>query len=189
MFRKLFLTTATVSLIAGGAFAQDQTTPTEPAPGTMAPAETTAPADTMQPSAEALAMKTDGVLAGNIIGESVYNGSGDDAEKIGDVSDMVIDSSGSVKSLIVGVGGFLGVGQKDVEVDYKTADWAERNGDRWLVMAMTKEQLEALPAFDRTPYDPASPATTSSTSAPADSATPPATVPAPAAPAEPAPAN
>ena len=34
-------------------------------------------------------------------------------------------------------------------------DWAEKDGDRWLVVAMTKEQLDAQPAFDRTPYEPA----------------------------------
>ncbi|MGC4026603.1 MAG: PRC-barrel domain-containing protein [Mesorhizobium sp.] len=178
MFRKLFLTTAAASLIAGGAFAQ-----TAPAPAEPAPAETTQPA--------APVMKADGFLAGNIIGESVYNGTGDNAEKIGDVSDLVLDSNGTVKSMVVGVGGFLGVGQKDVEVDYKSAEWTEKNGDRWIVMAMTKEQLEALPAFDRAPYDPTPPAATGSTTtapAPADTTT---TTPPAAAPAtqEPAPAN
>lgn len=186
MFRKLLLTTAAASLMAGGALAQ---TATEPAPAT------TAPAETMQPAAESSAMPAmqgNGALAGNIIGESVYNGTGDNAEKIGDVSDLVIDAGGMVKSMVVGVGGFLGVGQKDVEVDYKTAEWTEKNGDRWIVMAMTKEQLEALPAFDRTPFDPAAPATTGSTTtapAPADATTP--AKPPAAAPSttEPAPAN
>jgi len=178
MFRKLFLTTAAASLIAGGAFAQTAPAPVEPVP-----AETTQPA--------APVMKADGFLAGNIIGESVYNGTGDNAEKIGAVSDLVLDSNGMVKSMVVGVGGFLGVGQKDVEVDYKSAEWTERNGDRWVVMAMTKEQLEALPAFDRTPYDPTPPAATGSTTtapAPADTMT---TTPPAAAPAtqEPQPAN
>jgi len=177
MFRKMFLTTAAASLIAGGAFAQ-----TAPAPADPAPAETTQPA--------APVAKADGFLAGNIIGESVYNGTGDDAEKIGDVSDLVLDANGTAKSMIVGVGGFLRVGQKDVEVDYKSAEWTEKNGDRWIVMAMTKEQLQALPAFDRTPYDPTPPAVTGSTTAPAPADT--TTTPAPSeAPAmqEPAPAN
>lgn len=178
MFRKLLFTTAAASLMAGSmAFAQ-----TAPAPAEPAPAETTQPA--------APAMKADGYLAGNIIGESVYNGTGDNAEKIGDVSDLVIDANGMVKSMVVGVGGFLGVGQKDVEVDYKSAEWTEKNGDRWIVMAMTKEQLEALPAFDRVPYDPTPPAATGSTAAPAPADTTTTTPPA-AAPAaeEPKPAN
>ena len=59
--------------------------------------------------------------------------------------------------MIVGVGGFLGIGEKDVSVDYKTAEWAEKNGDRWLVVAMSKEELEAAPAFDRAPYEPTPP--------------------------------
>ena len=59
------------------------------------------------------------------------------------------------KSVVIGVGGFLGIGEKSVAIELPKLHWAEANGDRWLVTATTKEQLEALPAFDRTPYDPA----------------------------------
>jgi hypothetical protein len=39
-----------------------------------------------------------------------------------------------------------------VAVDYEAADWAEKDGDRWLVVNATKEQLKDLPAFDRKAY-------------------------------------
>ena len=152
MIRTLFATTALATLIATGAFAQSTTAPaTNPAPAE-APA-TIAPAP----------QQADGALMTNIIGESVYNGTADDAQKIGDVSDVVFDGNGQAKSAIIGVGGFLGIGSKNVAFDYGKLQWVEKNGDRWLVAETTKEALTALPDFDRKPYDPApAPASTDS---------------------------
>ncbi|WP_192259363.1 PRC-barrel domain-containing protein [Mesorhizobium caraganae] len=144
MIRTLFATTALATLIATGAFAQSTTAPA----ASPAPAE--APA-TIAPAPQQAA----GALMTNIIGESVYNGTGDDAQKIGDVSDVVFDENGQAKSAIIGVGGFLGIGSKNVAFDYGKLQWVERNGDRWLVAETTKEALTALPDFDRKPYDPA----------------------------------
>ncbi|MGX5840319.1 PRC-barrel domain-containing protein [Mesorhizobium sp. ArgA1] len=144
MIRTLFATTALATLIATGAFAQSTTAPAT----TPAPAE--APA-TIAPAPQ----RADGALMTNIIGESVYNGTGEDAQKIGDVSDVVFDGNGKAKSAIIGVGGFLGIGSKNVAFDYGKLEWVEKNGDRWLVAETTKEALAALPDFDRKPYDPA----------------------------------
>lgn len=166
MLRKLMLTTALVAFTAGSAFAQ-----TQPAPAPAAPAETPA---VVKPITE-----SSGQLATNLIGESVYNSSAADAVSLGDVNDIVIGADGSVSQLVVGVGGFLGIGEKDVAIDYKTAQLAERNGDRWLIVEMSKEQLESAPAFDRTPYAVAvDPAATAPATNPAPSATDPATPPA-----------
>jgi len=144
MIRTLFATTALATLIATGAFAQSTTAPAT----TPAPAE--APA-TIAPAPQ----QADGALMTNIIGESVYNGTADDAQKIGDVSDVVFDENGQTKSAVIGVGGFLGIGSKNVAFDYGKLQWVEKNGDRWLVAETTKEALTALPDFDRKPYDPA----------------------------------
>lgn len=155
MIRTLLATTAIATLLATGAFAQ-----TTPAPAQQAPAaENPAPV-----------MRSDGALMTNIIGESVYNGTGDDAQNIGKVDDVVFDSSGNAKSAIIGVGGFLGVGKKDVAFDYSKLEWAEKNGDRWLVAKSTKDELNALPAFDRKPYDPA-PAQSADATQPANNTT------------------
>ncbi len=144
MIRKLLATTALATLVATGAMAQDAT----------APATTTAPAATTeQPSAPAV--RADGHLASNIIGDTVYNGTAEDAKNIGKVTDLVLDKDGNVQSAVIGVGGFLGLGAKDVTFDFDKMQWAERDGDRWLVAAVTKEALEAQPAFDSTPYKPA----------------------------------
>jgi len=90
-----------------------------------------------------------------MIGESVYNGTGDTAENIGDVNDIVISNDGMVQSVVIGVGGFLGIGEKSVAIEMGKLQWAEANGDRWLVTDTSKEQLEQLPAFERQPYEPA----------------------------------
>ena len=66
---------------------------TRRAPAT-APAETTQPAARRQPQP---VVKADGYLATNIVGESVYNGTGDDAENIGDVNDIVLSKDGKVE--------------------------------------------------------------------------------------------
>jgi sporulation protein YlmC with PRC-barrel domain len=131
------------------------------------------------------AVKADGHLATQFIGESVYNGTGDDAQHIGDVNDIVIGADGNIEAVVVGVGGFLSIGEKDVAVDFAQLDWAEREGDRWLVVPMSKEQLEAQTAFDRSAYMPETvaatePSTTTTTA-------PDATAEAPAEPAMPAP--
>jgi sporulation protein YlmC with PRC-barrel domain len=153
MIRKLLATTALATLVASGVYAQQQ-----PATDPAAPADQAAPI-----------VKADGYLATNIIGESVYNGNGDNAENIGDVNDIVLAKDGKTDAVIVGVGGFLGIGERNVAVPFDKLTWSEANGDRWLVYPATKEQLETMPEFDRKPYDPA-PATTASdtgTSAPA----------------------
>jgi sporulation protein YlmC with PRC-barrel domain len=85
----------------------------------------------------------------------VYNGTGDDAQDIGSVNDIVLSKAGQMESLVIGVGGFLGLGQKNVAFDYGKTSWTEKNGDRWLVVEANKESLEALPDFDRRAYDPA----------------------------------
>jgi len=67
--------------------------------------------------------------------------------KIGDVNDILLDADGKVAAVIVGVGGFLGVGEKDVAVPFKALKIAEKNGDRYLVMNTTKEALQSAPGY------------------------------------------
>ncbi len=143
MIRNLLATTALAALIATGAHAQSTT-----APASVPAAQEAAPA--VQPA--------EGSLVTNIIGESVYNGLDDKAENIGKVSDVVLDKEGHAKSVVIGVGGFLGIGAKNVAFDYDKLQWAEKNGDRWLIAPATKEELTAQPDFDRRPYDPPAPA-------------------------------
>jgi sporulation protein YlmC with PRC-barrel domain len=183
MIRNLLATTAIATLVATGAFAQDATTP---APAPAEPAPMTEGATTAAPK-----VSTDGHLATQIIGESVYNGTGEDAENVGDVNDIVIGADGNIEAIVVGVGGFLGIGEKDVAVDFAQLEWAERDGDRWLVAPMTKEQLETQAAFDRSAYEPEQPVASTEPAPPAGGVAPApdttAEAPAPAEPTAPAP--
>ncbi|TIS19577.1 MAG: PRC-barrel domain containing protein [Mesorhizobium sp.] len=156
MIRTLLTTTALAALLATGAYAQTATTP---APTQDPAVQDTAPA--------APVARAEGSLVTNIIGESVYNGTGDDAENIGNVDDVVFDENGQAKSVIIGVGGFLGVGAKNVAFDYNKLQWAERNGDRWLIAQTTKDELTAQPDFDRSAFDPAPAANDTTATAPA----------------------
>lgn len=88
-------------------------------------------------------------LASDVIGSAIYESAAEDADMIGDVNNIVIGPDGEVLSVVVGVGGFLGIGEKDVEVDYRTIQWVDRDGERWLVANMNREQLESAPVFDR----------------------------------------
>jgi len=49
-----------------------------------------------------------------LIGLNVYN---DQNEKLGDISEILLDKSGKVEGVVIGVGGFLGMGQHDIKVD------------------------------------------------------------------------
>ena len=148
MIRKLLATTAMATLVAAAAYAQEQ-----PAPAPSDPLMTTQPA--AAPAEPPRPVQADAYLASSFLGESVYTGTGDKSHNIGDVNDIVIDAKGQVKSIVVGVGGFLGIGEKNITIDFPKLSWMEANGDRWLLTDASKEQLEALPEFDRTPYQPA----------------------------------
>jgi sporulation protein YlmC with PRC-barrel domain len=157
MIRNLLASTAIATLVATGAYAQ--TTTTEPA---------MEPTVEMEQTEQQL-QRAPGHLASNIIGESVYNSVADDAENIGSVNDIVLGVDGEADYIVIGVGGFLGLGQRDVAISFDEFEWAERDGQWWLVVNTTREALEAQPEFDTAVYDPALglPATRDTAAAPA----------------------
>jgi len=168
MIRNLIASSALVALISAGAIsvAPAQTDPAKPAvtqdtaaapdTTTAAPAEV---ADSTQPIAP-----IHPTLASAIIGRSVYSSTDPESDNIGDVNDLIVDEKGEVTHAIVGVGGFLGIGEKNVAVPFDQLKVVENNGDFRLVYDATKDQLKAEPAFDRTAYDPAARAPQSSAS-------------------------
>jgi sporulation protein YlmC with PRC-barrel domain len=85
-------------------------------------------------------------LASDIYKADVYNGL---EEKIGVVTDLIMDNSGNVTTAVIGVGGFLGAGKKDVAVPFKDLKVVSRDNKDWLVLNQTKEELKAAPAYDK----------------------------------------
>lgn len=69
-------------------------------------------------------------------------------EKIGEIEDAVI-SQGRIVGYVISVGGFLGVGDRNIVVDPSAVTLSYNTNDkRWAaVMAATKEQLQAIPEF------------------------------------------
>jgi hypothetical protein len=63
------------------------------------------------------------------------------------VKDILVDKDGRMAAVILGVGGLLGVGAKDVAVPFSALKLAEKNGDRYLVINTTKEALEQAPGY------------------------------------------
>src|SRR5271168_1451909 len=59
--------------------------------------------------------------ASKLVGVNVYN---EDNEKIGDINDVILDKSGKVENVILGVGGFLGMGEHYVAVAYDKLKWS-----------------------------------------------------------------
>jgi sporulation protein YlmC with PRC-barrel domain len=60
--------------------------------------------------------------ASKLVGVNVYNESN---EKIGDVNDVILGKSGNVTNVILGVGGFLGMGEHYVAVTFDRLRWVE----------------------------------------------------------------
>ena len=60
------------------------------------------------------------MLASDVRGTRVY---GANNENVGDINDILIDQQGDVVALVVGVGGFLGIGQKDVAIPFKAFEF------------------------------------------------------------------
>jgi len=85
-------------------------------------------------------------LVGNLWDKSVYNAAG---KSIGELKDVLIDKDGKVSALIIGVGGFLGLGEKNVAVDY---DYLQKNGSiapNRITLGLSEQDLRNAPAFQR----------------------------------------
>lgn len=91
------------------------------------------------------------MMSSSIVGATVYNGTVENAKAIGDVNDLVLADDGSIAAVVIGVGGFIGVGEKDVAVDYSRLAFAtDGSGDMRIVLSVSKEELDAAPTFETT---------------------------------------
>ena len=134
MKKRFLFSTALALIIAAPALsANAQTSPSEQPAGATGGAMAQSVVTQQQPS---------DMLARTLIGMSVRN---QQDESIGKIDDVVIDDKGQVKAVIVSVGGFLGIGDKDVALP-----WSEVKVDadrKRAVVNATKDQLNQAPAF------------------------------------------
>jgi PRC-barrel domain protein len=139
---KVLLTAASlVMLTAMPAFAQSAVSPSSQNAPAAAPAaldKTTGISGSAQISAKAL------------LNEDVKNAAN---ESIGDINDVLIGSDGKIAAVIVGVGGFLGMGEKDVALPFGELMFAKSADDDLIVSTRaTKETLQTAPEY-RKPAD------------------------------------
>jgi len=128
---------------------QPATTTTDQSQTTTTTAETqpaTTDQSTTQTTEQALAAP-EGFLASNVIGATVYS---QDDQSIGDINDIILSPEGQPSQVIVGVGGFLGMGEKDVVLDMsKLKIAATDNGSLKIIVQTTPEDLKNMPAFTK----------------------------------------
>jgi sporulation protein YlmC with PRC-barrel domain len=115
------------------------TTTTTKQDGQQAAGELIVPADQLN-SAQLMS-------ANDYIGKTVYDQAGNN---IGEVNDLIVSGDGNVEAVILGVGGFLGLGEKDVAVNTNAVQMVQDGDTQRLVVQATKETLEAAPSYDRT---------------------------------------
>ncbi len=80
----------------------------------------------------------------SIIGLRVENSAGD---KLGDINYLVLDNSGKVSTVVVGVGGFLGVGEKNIGVPYGELKFNDKDGHHVAIIDATKDSLSSAPNY------------------------------------------
>ncbi|MBC2886988.1 PRC-barrel domain-containing protein [Ochrobactrum sp. CM-21-5] len=162
MFRTTLLTAACALLIGGPALAQTAT-PDATSPTTGAPAQEDLAVSSKNmfgspPATDAnkvgfVEPKEGQLLISSFVGRSVYESDANDAKSVGKLNDLIVSPEGKVEAAVIGVGGFLGVGEKDVAVSPDLLQLATRSdGKTWLVLKATKDQLNSASAFDRSKF-------------------------------------
>jgi len=128
---------AVIATVLGVSAAMAQGTQQPPA-ATPAPKAPVAGQLTTQPA--------DTLLTRDIVGQTVYQ---PDDTKIGSISDLLLSRDArSVQGFVIGVGGFLGIGERSVALKMERLKITpEANGTVKLVMDMKREDLANAPAF------------------------------------------
>jgi sporulation protein YlmC with PRC-barrel domain len=93
-------------------------------------------------NASTVTAKPTQIEANKLIGTSVYNMGG---EKIGDINSVLLDQSGAAIGAVIGVGGFLGLGERDVAVGWQ--DLQITDNGRTVRLDATKDQLKMAPEY------------------------------------------
>ena len=127
--RSFMIAFTAATLLSGAAYAQ--TAPAAPAPSA--------------PAAHAVQVPQDAIMSGQLDDLDLRNSAN---EKVGEIEDIVI-SQGRVVGYVISVGGFLGVGDRNIVVDPSMVNVSYNENDKkWHAMInATKDQLKAVPEF------------------------------------------
>jgi PRC-barrel domain len=145
-------------------FAQDPTAPSPTSPSAPvdnvapAPVPSAAPAPVTTPdaaipdktgdkgSAKAAGLGSE-VAASDLLNQKVKNSAN---ETIGDINDLSIGSDGKIAAVIIGLGGFLGMGEKNISLPYDELNFS-RDGRGYLIVTVnaTKDSIQAAPEWKK----------------------------------------
>jgi sporulation protein YlmC with PRC-barrel domain len=97
-------------------------------------------------STSSSSLSTSHWLVSDVYKAGVYDTS---ERKVGNVTDLLMDSNGNVTAAIIGLGRFLDIGKKDVAIPFKDLKISTRDSKIWLVPSRTKDELQMAPAYDK----------------------------------------
>ena len=169
MTKKLMLGAALSALMLPGAFAQAPQSPSATPPAASQPDQAkpstpppAAKSDQAKPSGAGdakfvMSQKPDQYLASKFKGTDVI---GTDGKKIGDVSDILFDKDGKIEAYVVSVGGFLGMGAKEVAIAPSsfTVEPGTNGSAGKLKLSINQDEMKQAQNFK--PYQPPRPVTT-----------------------------
>ncbi len=122
--------------------------PTSPAPTPPAPA----PAPPTPDHGAAIHHLAPGEAAG-VIGAEVVSAKG---ETMGRIVDVVVDQAGHPRAAVIDFGGFIGIGNRKIAVDWKSLHFSAGKPDSPVMCDLTPDQIKATPEYHENPDKPAS---------------------------------
>jgi sporulation protein YlmC with PRC-barrel domain len=130
---------AALLLVLGFGPALAQTSP----PSQQAPKATEAPKAPV--TGQIVTQEDNTILSKDVIGQTVY---APDKTKIGSISDLILSKDGkTVQGFVIGVGGFLGIGEKSVAMKIDRLQIGQDKDGLLLTMDAKKEELANAPSF------------------------------------------
>jgi PRC-barrel domain len=152
----LTATAMAITLTAAPALAQTAKTPEASDTTVAAPVDVTKDATTVTKDTMAVTKADDGksmwltqgnadLRASKLIGSTVTNAAG---ESIGDINEVLLGQDGKMAAVVIGVGGFLGLGEREVAVKFDALKMQRAtNGTILFTVDVTKEALQIAPVW------------------------------------------
>ena len=126
----IFALGVALAIAASPALAQTSTSPTPRGPSA-----------TSQPSRAAMPSDIQSMKVGDLVGKSVYD---DKGERIGEVDDVVVNKSTKQTAAVIGVGGFLGIGERKAAVPVSEL---KVQGDKIVGSGLTKDAVKSMAEY------------------------------------------
>jgi sporulation protein YlmC with PRC-barrel domain len=149
------LSASTLALAQTAPSQQEKTPPSSVPADKMPPPSATPGAGSSLTEPQWYSSQAGELRASKLIGTSVKNTAG---ETIGDINEIVLGKDGKVAAVVVGVGGFLGIGEREVAVRYESLRLVGGAGQTTsATLNATKDSLKAAPEWKWSAEDRRSP--------------------------------